>query len=417
MLYITRNIEKEIIESSKEFPCIAIYGPRQVGKTTTVKHLFKEQINYVTLDSIADRDLAINSPTLFLERYGFPLIIGEIQKAPSLLDEIKINVDRKKEEWLKNNQNNSLMYILTGSNRFELEEGISESLAGRCVIIEMYSLSNLEKEKSNDGLLEFDYESLLKRESITKLKYKTQKDIFNSIFTGGMPEIYTKNINRKRYFDAYLNTYIEKDIKKLISVSNETTFLNFLSLVALRTGQELHYESLSSSIGIDVKTCKKWISILQSSGIVCLLQPYMANISNRIIKAPKLYFMDTGLCAYLCGWPNSEILSNSAMSGAFFETYIVSEIIKNFVSYGRDYKRSLYYYRDRDQKEIDILYVDYKGITPIEIKKSIVPIKPTKNFSVLNKYNMPINNGIVIDMCDKIRPINDNAFYLPAYLI
>ena len=204
---------------------------------------------------------------------------------------------------------------------------------------------------------------------------------------------------------------------KLIEASSEFQFRNFISVVALRTAQELHYDQIANTVGIDVRTCKRWISILQTSGIIYLLQPYMSNVSNRIIKAPKLYFMDTGLCAYLCKWPNAEMLESCAMNGAFFETYVVSEIIKNFYAYNKDPKESLFYYRDIDQKEIDLVYVNAGEIYPIEVKKGVAPTKPTKNFDVLSKYKLNIKPGLIIDNCDRIRPINEKAYTFPIYLL
>ena len=232
-----------------------------------------------------------------------------------------------------------------------------------------------------------------------------------------MPDICTRVSERDVYFKSYVNTYIEKDVRKLISASNETQFRNFISVVALRTAQELHYEEIANSVGIDVKTCKRWLSILETSGIIYLLHPYMANMSNRIIKTPKLYFMDTGLCAYLCKWPDSKMLENCAMSGAFFETYIVSEIIKNFFAFNKNPRDYLYYYRDIDQKEIDLLYVNEEGIYPIEIKKGIAPKNPTKNFNVLQKYKKDIKTGLVIDCCERIRPLNDISYCFPVFLL
>ena len=206
-------------------------------------------------------------------------------------------------------------------------------------------------------------------------------------------------------------------MRKLISASSEMQFRRFISLLALRTAQEVVYNEISNSIGINVETCKRWISILQTSGIVYLLEPYMANASKRIIKAPKLYFMDTGLCAYLCKWPNAQMLMDCAMSGAFFETYVVSEIIKSFYNHGIEPNQYIYYYRDIDKKEVDILLVKDGALYPVEIKKGIAPSKPTKNFNVLAKYNMPIKQGMVIDNAEKIRVLNDEAFILPVSLL
>jgi hypothetical protein len=416
-MYIKRSIEKTILEIGDSFPCLVLYGPRQVGKSTTLDYIFPQNFNRVTLDDIDDKSLAQSNPKLFLESNPWPLIIDEIQKVPELLNEIKIKIDEQRKLWLKKNQKRKLMYILTGSNRFELQQGISESLAGRCGIIEMSSFSQAEKLKTRAHEFNPHIEQTIEFYNKLKIPYKTRSEVFSDIFTGGMPDICTGVAKRDIYFKSYVNTYIEKDVKKLISASSETQFRNFISIVALRTAQEIHYEDIANNVGIDVKTCKKWISILETSGIIYLLQPYMANISNRVIKAPKLYFMDTGLCAYLCKWPNSQMLENCAMSGAFFETYVVSEIIKNFFAFNKEPRDYLYYYRDIDQKEIDLLYVNEEGIYPIEIKKGIAPKNPAKNFSVLNKYNQKINTGIIIDSCEKIRPLNENAYCFPVHLL
>lgn len=415
-MYINRTAEKTITSVGQSFPCIVIYGPRQVGKSTTIEMLFGDRYPRVTLDDGDDRILAQSNPKLFLESYGWPLIIDEIQKAPGLLNEIKKIIDAQRLVWVKENLPRQLMYILTGSNRFELQEGISESLAGRCGVIEMASFSQSEKYGYENPPFSPALSDVREREKQGR-RYRTRKEIFEDIFTGGMPDVCTGVAQRDIYFKSYLNTYIERDVMKLISASNEMQFRNFISIAALRTAQELHYNDIAAAVGIDVRTCKRWFSILQTSGIVYLLHPYMANVSNRIIKSPKLYFTDTGLCAYLCKWPNAEMLENCAMSGAFFETYVVSEIIKNDFAYNRDPADHLYYYRDIDQKEIDLLFVEGDRIIPVEIKKSIAPSKPTKNFDVLQKYGLRIEPGLVIDTCDRIRAINEKAYAVPVYLL
>ena len=415
-MYLHRTAENMIVEVSKSFPCVVVYGPRQVGKSTTIDMIFGEKYRKVTLDDADDRALALNNPKLFLESYGWPLIIDEIQKAPILLDEIKILIDKQRLVWLKNGEKRQLMFILTGSNRFELQESISDSLAGRCGIIDMASFSQAEKYGYESPLFSPELSEIRKRETSGR-KYRTRKEIFDDIFTGGMPDICTGESERDSYFKSYINTYLEKDVQKLISASSEMQFRNFISIVALRTGQELHYDEIASNVGIDVRTCKKWISILQTSGIIYLLQPYMANISNRIIKSPKIYFMDTGLCSYLCKWPDAEMLERCAMNGAFFETYVVSEIIKNYYAYNMDPAKYLFYYRDIDKKEIDLVFVDGANIYPVEIKKNEAPAKPTKNFAVLEKYKMNIMPGLVIDTCDKIRAVNERAYTFPVYLL
>lgn len=416
-MYIKRTIETAIKKLSESFPCIVVYGARQVGKSTTINHIFGNTYAKITLDDIDDRNLAIQNPKLFLETYGYPLIIDEIQKAPLLLDEIKKRIDEERLIWLQNNEPRQLMYILSGSNRFELQQNISDSLAGRCGVLEMTAFSQAEKWNVESSVFQPEIEILLKKEKALNSNYRSRKEIFNEIFVGGMPDIFTKVSEREAYFKSYVHTYIEKDIRKLIAADNELAFRNFISLLALRTAQELHIGELANAVGIDARTCKKWLSILETSGIIFLLQPYMSKISKRIIKAPKIYFMDTGLCSYLCKWPTAEMLESCAMSGAFFETYVVSEIVKNAYSFNLDPKSFLFYYRDIDQKEIDIIYTTQNSIYPIEIKKGINPNSPTKNFSVLKKYNQPIKTGLVIETCEKMRPINENVWTYPVYLL
>jgi uncharacterized protein len=415
-MYIKRVIEEKLSFLRNQYACLVIYGPRQVGKSTLIRHVFQD-FNFVTLDDVDDLMLARNNPKLFLDTYPSPLIIDEIQKASNLLSELKKRIDEKKNEWMEEGNSHQLLYVLTGSNQFELQNGISESLAGRVVVLELNSFSITEKNGWNAKPFSPLISELQEKERNMQSHYLSKDVLFEEIFRGGMPELFTQKLLRDDYFKSYINTYLEKDIRLLVSESSVITFRNFLSYVALRTAQELHYDEIASSVGIDVKTTKRWISILQMTGVIQILYPFMANQSNRIIKAPKLYFMDTGLCAYLCGWPNAEMLSKCAMAGAFFETYVTSEIIKNFQAYNLDYRNELFYYRDIDGKEIDLLYVKDQRIYPIEIKKGVNPVKPTKNFDVLRKYNLPIEKGLVIDCTDRIRPINDKAYMIPVGLI
>ena len=416
-MYISRDIEKVLLEASKSFQVITLYGSRQVGKTTTVNMLFADEFEFVTLDDAEERELAENNPRAFLESHPWPLIIDEVQKAVGLLSEIKKIVDKQRLEWMKNNESRRLMYILTGSNQFELQEGISESLAGRTAIINMSGFTQIEKRGAHGSLFEVDFDLLMKKQHDNPYYYRSSQQIFEDIFQGGMPDIITGESERDIYYKSYIDTYIEKDVRKLISASSEMKFRKFIALLALRTAQEVVYSDLSNVLGINVDTVKRWISILQTSGIIYLLEPYMSNASKRIIKAPKLYFLDTGLCAYLCKWPNSEMLMDCAMNGAFFETYVVSEIIKSFYNNGVEPQQYIYYYRDIDKKEVDILLVKDGALYPVEIKKGVKPNKPTKNFNVLEKYNMPIKRGMVIDNAEKIRALNDNAFIFPISLL
>lgn len=415
-MYIKRDIEEKIIEASQQFASITVYGSRQVGKSTLIEKIFPE-IEYVTLDDIEVRSYAISNPKEFLKYYGKPLIIDEIQKAPKLLEYIKIEIDEMKKNCLMNNEKIKLLYILSGSNQFELQEAITESLAGRTCVFNLASLSYNEiKQRTSHSSFNPDIAVLREEEKDLNNKYRSRKEIFEDIMIGGMPDYVVNKVNRDMFFKSYITTYIEKDVRKVISADKETIFVNFMKYVALRTGCQLDCVEISRSIGIDARTVKSWISILETSGIIKLLQPYTKNVSDRVVKTPKLYFMDTGLCAYLCGMPSAEILEKSAFAGAFYETYVVSEIIKSYYNNYKD-TSNLYYYRDRDQYEVDLIIEDYDSIYPIEIKKGINPVSSNKNFKVLEKYNKTINTGLVIDSSNKVFPINDKVYYCPIDII
>jgi len=417
-MYIKRNIEKEIDKISEQFTCITIYGSRQVGKSTMVKHFFGENVKCVTFDDLSIRNYAINDPKGFLDYYSTPLIIDEIQKAPSIFEQIKIRIDQEKMKQLKSEGKPKLLYILTGSNQFELRQEVIESLAGRTAILNMSSLSFSEiYNYESSSAFSSDIDVLKDKENKYKSKFRNRKEIFEDIFKGGMPEYITNNIDRNVFFNSYVLSYIEKDVINVINPKYESVFLNFMQYIALRTAQQIDYSNLARCLGIDARTIKDWISILETSGIIKLLRPYMANISSSIIKTPKLYFMDTGLCSYLAKIPNSDLLEKSVFAGAFYETYVVSEIIKSYYNNALDYKTNLYYYRDKDQREVDLIIDAFDGIYPIEIKKGINPVSSSKNFKVLEKYNKKIYKGIIIDSEEKIRPVNENVYICPISLI
>ena len=413
-MYIKRVMEKTIKKMVNEFPVIVISGARQVGKSTMLQMIKEDNMNYVTLDDLDARNLALSDPKYFLEQYSYPLLIDEIQYAPNLLPYIKMIVDDEKFKALKNNTEVKSLFWLTGSQQFKVMKDVSESLAGRVGVLNLYSLSNSEI-KGYEGLLFTPKLDELKKKE--KKVYCDSKEIFERIYNGGMPSIASGAIERNNYFSSYINTYIERDVKQLLNVGKTIEFYNFMQYIAVRTAQELNYSTIAKEIGVDSKTIKNWISILESSGIIYLLQPFSSNLSNRIIKAPKLYFMDTGLCSYLAKYPNPETLEIGALSGAIFETFVVSEIIKNITSHGLDPKMNLYYYRDKDQKEVDLLYIEGDTIYPIEIKKGISPNNPDKNFAVLNKYSNDIATGIVICMTEKLQPINRNCWLCPVTLL
>ena len=413
-MYIKRVIEKTIKKLVNEFPVIVISGARQVGKSTMLQMIKEDNMNYVTLDDLDARNLALSDPKYFLEQYSYPLLIDEIQYAPNLLPYIKMIVDEEKFKALKNNIEVKSLFWLTGSQQFKVMKDVSESLAGRVGVLNLYSLSNSEIKGHEGTLFIPKLDELKKKDNIV---HSDSKEIFERIYNGGMPSIATGAIERNNYFSSYINTYIERDVKQLLNVGKTIEFYNFMQYIAVRTAQELNYSTIAKEIGVDSKTIKNWISILESSGIIYLLQPFSSNLSNRIIKAPKIYFMDTGLCSYLAKYPNPETLEIGALSGAIFETFVVSEMIKNFTSHGLDPKMNLCYYRDKDQKEVDLLYIEGDTIYPIEIKKGISPNNPDKNFAVLNKYSNDVATGIVICMTEKLQPINRNCWLCPVTLL
>lgn len=419
--YIKRTMEKTVEKMKKSFPVIMITGPRQVGKTTLLSIMAdknkNEKINFISLDDLNARALAIEDPELFLRTYEMPLIIDEFQYAPNLLSYIKIIVDKKRLENLKNNnvKCNGLFY-LTGSQAFETMENVTESLAGRIAILDMNGLTNREIENMEDEVFLPDLE-VLKNKRKTEILSTIQ--VFDKIIKGSYPEIYkNENLDRNEYFETYIRTYIERDIRQLINIQDEIKFLKFISNVAVRTGQELNLSDICNGVGITSVTAEKWLSILKNTGIIYLLQPYSNNNVARIVKKPKVYFMDTGLACYLAGYMDSITLEKSAYNGAIFETYVISEIIKSYINNGFDAKKYLYYYRDNNGKEIDLLIIKNNIVYPIEIKKSANPGKEAiKNFSVVNKFGLEVGNGGVICMKSEIFPIDKENNYIPIELI
>ena len=414
--YINRNIESVIEKMSKGFPVIMVTGPRQVGKTTMLMHINKN-INYVSLDNLNARDLAISDPELFLETYKAPLVIDEFQYAPNLLSYIKMRVDGARlNNVLNSGKEVTTMYYLTGSQSFLSMKNVSESLAGRVGIIEMYGLSTNELNEKPDKVFIPEITELKKKNISSKCD---SKKLFERIFKGSYPELYTnKSITLDEYYESYVKTYIERDIRDLINISDEIKFMKFMTSIAARTGEELNITTVANDAEISVPTAQAWLSILVNTGLVILLEPFSNNVIKRTIKRPKIYFMDTGLACFLAKYPNAEILEASAYAGHIFETYVVSEIIKTFANNGKNFKRYLFYYRDDKKREIDLI-IDYNNkLYPIEVKKGKKPNgECTKNFEVLDSLNNEKGKGIVLCMSDEIFPIDRNNYYVPVSYI
>ena len=414
--YIKRNIESVVMRLSKGFPVVMVTGPRQVGKTTMLRHINKN-INYVSLDNLNARDLAISDPELFLETYKTPLVIDEFQYAPNLLSYIKIRVDEARFDRVFNSGDDvNVMYYLTGSQSFLSMKNVSESLAGRVGIIEMYGLSTNELNMQSDEIFIPEISEFQKKKISNK---PDSNKIFERIFKGSYPELYiNENVTLNEYYESYVKTYIERDIRDLINISDEIKFMKFMTSIAARTGEELNITTVANDAEISVPTAQSWLSILVNTGLVILLEPFPNNVIKRTIKRPKIYFMDTGLACYLAKYPSAEILEASAYAEHIFETYVVSEIVKTFANNGKDFKRYLFYYRDDKKREIDLI-IDYNNkLYPIKIKKGKKPNDEcTKNFEVLGNLNMEIGKGIVLCMCDEIFPIDRDNYYVPVNYI
>jgi len=404
MIY-KRALEAIVLETSKAFPVLLVTGPRQVGKTTLLEAIAEQGRRYVSLDDPLARQLAREEPLLFLQRYEPPVIIDGIQYAPELLPYIKLLVDRDK----KNGA-----FWLTGSQMFHMMKGVRESLAGRVGIIPMQGLSTAEINGLANEAYTTDSRRLLNRMNL--VRKMSLPEIYDRIFKGSMPAVYKEEQSIERYFASYVDTYVHRDIRDLSQVADDMQFQRFLTACAARTSQMVNYSDLAKDVGISPPTAKNWLSILVSSGIVVLVEPYFNNALKRIIKAPNLYFMDTGLCAYLTRWTSSEALEVSAMSGAFFETYVVSEIIKSYLNAGR--RPPIFYYRDSDQNEIDLILEENGNLYPIEIKKSSQPRKNAgRHFKVLDKTGLPCGLGNIICMADDLMPVSNDIWAVPAWLI
>ena len=387
---IQRNIEQKFLKYTTERKAILVTGARQVGKSTFIKELIEKDRTYVTLDDFTLRSLAQSDPRLFLMNYGTKLAIDEAQYAPELFPYIKMQVDASSE---KNH------YWLTGSQRFELMAGISESLAGRVGILEMSPLSVAEKEGYHAQPLDVT--------NLSSNRTFTPEQIFHHIFIGGMPEYVSEGLDREMFFSDYIKTYLERDIRQLANVGDLASFHRFVVSVAARNGEVVNYHSIAEDADIDEKTAKKWLSVLEASDLVYLLQPYSNNLLTRTTEAPKIIFLDTGLCAYLCGWNTEEALANSAVSGHFLETFLVAEIIKNKRNLMGP-KFELYFYRDKDQKEIDLIIKADDVLYPFEIKKTARPeASMLRNFQVLEGKHFKIGNGGILCFYPDIIPLTD----------
>ena len=361
--------------------------------------------------------MAVEDPELFLRTHDVPLIIDEFQYAPNLLSYIKIRIDEaRKNELFEAGKKIGTLYYLTGSQVFETMEDVSESLAGRIGIVDLHPLSTREL----NGVLEEEFIpdiEILKNKQL--VKKESSKKIFQRIFKGSYPELYKNpKIDIEMFYSSYLRTYIERDVRKIINVQNESKFIKFISSVAARTGEEYNASDIAEDVGVDNQTVDKWISVLINTYIIFLLQSHINNNVGRVVKRPKIYFMDTKLAWFLTGYVDAGTLERSAYSGHIFETYVISEIVKSYTNNNKDSKKHLYYYRDSNKKEIDLLVINGDNIYPVEIKKSANPgYDSIKNFDIVSKFEMETPNGIVLCLTESIHPLDENNYLVPIEYI
>lgn len=390
--YLERTLSPDIIRISANDKTLLINGPRQIGKTTLLKHAAEPNRKYVTLDNKADLVLAKTDPKGFLETYAPPVIIDEVQYAEELFPDIKMLVDSsdvRGQIWM------------TGSQQYNMMKHVTESLAGRVIIIDMLGLSIYEREGL--GLKQKPF--LPSANPPAMLRHRNAIETFKIIWQGSYPDvIYRDEKSRKDFYDSYIRTYLERDVKQLINIGDEVTFLTFLKVAAARTGQILNMADIAKDIGVSQPTVKNWLSVLKASGIIYFLQPYYKNITKRLIKTPKMYFLDTGLAAYLAGWTTPEALESGISSGAFFETFVISEIIKSYWHNGEQV--DLYFFRDEKDNEIDLLIFRDGKFYPIEIKKHATPKRDDISaFKIFEKIEQ-IGYGCEICLTPDIQPLS-----------
>ncbi len=407
-MYVERTLEQFIVHATEHFPVLLLTGARQVGKTTLLQKMKESGRAYVSLDDPIVQSLAREDPALFLQRFLPPIIIDEIQYAPQLLPYIKMAVDTQRENGL---------FWLTGSQQFHLMKNISESLAGRVAIMELLPFSG--REIIGEGKIAAPFlpknERLLEKNR--QVKPVDLKTMYRRIWRGSFPAIaLSETMDRNLFYSSYVQTYLQRDVRNFLNVQEEMLFLRFLRAAAARTGSLLNIADLARDADISHGTAKSWLAVLQATHIIFLLQPYFSNITKRMVKAPKLYFTDTGLCSYLTEWSSPETLEAGAMSGQIFETWVVSEILKSYLHNGKP--APLFFYRDKDRREIDILIKEDDTFYPLEIKKTARPDKRMiRHFSILENLKVSIGQGGLICLSDRLLPLTAANSAIPAWMI
>lgn len=348
---IERTLAKKLREVAKLFPVLTVTGPRQSGKTTLTQAVFKDY-DYISLELPDQRQFALEDPHGFLDQFNGPVILDEVQRAPELFSYIQVLVDEHR-DWAGR-------FVLTGSQNFLLLQSISQSLAGRCAVLHLLPFSQAElagrPSLSLDGLGKIGPEN----------RKSPRLGLLETLFTGFYPRIHDKHLPPRDWLASYYQTYLERDVRNILNVGDTETFGRFIRLCAGRSGQLLSLSGLASDCGISHTTAKRWLSVLESSFIIMLLRPHYRNFGKRLIKSPKLYFLDTGLLCYLLQVRSPQELVHRAERGAIFESFVVSELYKNFAHRGQ--QASLFFWRDAAGHEVDIVIDFGTGLTPVEVK-------------------------------------------------
>ena len=408
-MYIKRALENVVKRLSGQYSAILVTGPRQVGKTTMLKKLMEDEGNirdYVTLDDLAERNLAKTDPAMFFQLHKPPVLIDEVQYAPELFPYIKMEVDRNHEPGA---------FWLTGSQIFKLMRGVQESLSGRVAVLSMSSLSQREITGERSEPFDLDLARLIKAEKNTAPA--DVAEIFERLWNGSMPALVSRQYtDRDTFYSGYVSTYIERDVRELSGTIDSLKFFNFVTSVAARAGQLVNYKGIADDADIDQITVKSWLNIMETLGLIFYLHPYSNNVLKRTIKTPKLYFYDTGLVCYLTRWSSPETAMNGAMNGALLENYVVSELVKSYQCNGLE--PYIYYYRDRDAKEIDVIIEKDGRLHPLEIKKTALPDKRLTNvFEVIDKSPLQRGTGAILCMAEKLSSFDKDNLIVPIRLV
>jgi uncharacterized protein len=404
-MYLPRTLEGRFEETSNHFPVMLLTGARQVGKTTFLRKLCRDERTYVNLDDPLVLELARRDPALFMQRYPGPVLIDEIQHAPGLLPAIKMAVDEERRPG---------RFWLTGSQHFHLMQEVSESLAGRVGVMQLLGLSRREQDQSGADLPPFLPTPEVLQPRLAGAARLPLPELYARIWRGSYPALAVDpGLDRNLYYSSYVQTYLKRDVRDLARVGDETAFLRFVRACAARTAQLVNFAELARDAGVAPNTAKSWLSIIEASGIVFLLEPYHTNVTKRLVKAPKLYFLDTGLCAWLTEWSSPKTLEAGAASGAVLETWIFAEMLKSWWHHGR--RAPFYFYRDRDQREIDLLIVQDGIIHPVEFRKSASPGRDAvRALGALKKLDHEVGPGAVVCLVESSLPLTAGVVTVPV---